>query len=1372
MFAFYRRLRWTRVPMALLLAISLASVSKAAKPGAEVPHVDTYTSADGQTYFAMSLTPTTARPESVANDLVILFDTSASQTGDYRLEALAALETLLASLGPDDRVQLMAADLGAVPLTDSFVEPMGDAMNAALDALRARAPLGATEMLTVLDAATERFAMSDDVDGRSSSRSRGIIYLGDGVNSAQSMPTSELEAIVDKCHDRHVSISSFAIGPHTDNRLLAVLANHTGGMLAIDYEGLAGGDAGAYLAEAVSSPVVWPTNIAMPPSVQESYPRRTPPLRFDRDTILVGTASAVEPLSVTMSTDVAGAASEESWMLAAAPSNDDFNFLPELVAQARRDEGLSLPTVGSAGLNEVRRMAMDASQGLARLSAQAAAVGSTQQAEQLAARALAIDPGNPEAQAVRGAVTQIAQSDGAAASDLRLIGGAQPEPSGPALKMQDPAAPADPLSSDGALLNLVEREESIQTEALRTEVRNLIDQARGKMTDDPAAATSELKLILEEVRQSTGVNPDVRSQLASQIESVLQTASREQFEKTVRDIRTAEIAAQAQERRQINEDLFLKEAKLTQLMARVSSLMDEERYLDAENVALTAQALKPMHPGIHSGVLTSRTTSYVEKTRKLRDLRQRGVVDVLNTVEEAHIPTPDEPPIVYPPAETWQLLTARRAKWKSVSLESDNPRERKILQALDDETEAEFPGFPLTDVLETLKAKHEIEIVLDRRALEDEGINPDEPVDVNLRGVSLRSALRIILHEHDLTYAVRDEVLMITTTTAAEELLTTRVYPVADLVIPIQSGGGGGLGGLGGGGLGGGGGGFGGGGGGGFGGGGGGFGGGGLGGGGGGFFSVPADADATTNSTENVSADLTISGTRQDAPFIAARTTRAASSGSVPAQAASGVPVPSALPQAIQLDPTNDPAAAWQRHFATHQEPAAAVRETVRQLFDAQDFDQIIAVISAALANGQSQPWMYETLGLAMELGQRPRADVERALMSSVDFTNDPDDLMYVAQYMARLGSEQEGDQSLQRRALKIFRQVAETAPMRPEPLVHGMRLAKELGDVEGIRWAAVGILSQPWPESQVEIWKTADAVAQATLENLREANRHDEANRFAKAIADAKVRDCAVVIHWNGDADLDLQIEEPSGTVCSYRNARTTAGGVIVGDGLTQGDRRSTGSSSEVYVCPQGFDGTYRIAVRRVWGEVTAGKVTVDVYTHYNTDQQQFERKQLDLVEGVAIAAFDLDEGRRTESLEEQQVANAVSTQVAVGRHILAQQINAAADPRSASSFFSGRQRPFVAGIVPIAGGAVGFMPVIQQIQEGAIMSSGAVISADRRYVRINPTPLFSGIGEVNTFNFATGQGGTSAGGGAAGGSGIGSGGLGGGIGGGGAGF
>jgi hypothetical protein len=74
-----------------------------------------------------------------------------------------------------------------------------------------------------------------------------------------------------------------------------------------------------------------------------------------------------------------------------------------------------------------------------------------------------------------------------------------------------------------------------------------------------------------------------------------------------------------------------------------------------------------------------------------------------------------------------------------------------------------------------------------------------------------------------------------------------------------------------------------------------------------------------------------------------------------------------------------------------------------------------------------------------------------------------------------------------------------------------------------------------------------------------------------------------------------------------------------------------------------------------------------------------------------------------------------------------------------------------------------VGYRPVITVIPTGANFSSNAVISADRRYVRVSPSPTFSQITAVSTFNFVTGQGQQTQSGGGSSGSGFGGAGIGG---------
>jgi len=503
-------------------------------------------------------------------------------------------------------------------------------------------------------------------------------------------------------------------------------------------------------------------------------------------------------------------------------------------------------------------------------------------------------------------------------------------------------------------------------------------------------------------------------------------------------------------------------------------------------------------------------------------------------------------------------------------------------------------------------------------------------------------------------------------------------------------------------------------------------------------------------------------------------------------------PKPASTPQSpekIQLEirPGADPQVVWERYFSTHQPKPAAVRDAVRRLRNDtkldQDvqFDHIIALIQAALRHGQPQPWMYEVMALVMQAQGRPSEEIERVVLSAVDFMNTPADLMHVGVYLARLG-QGDADHRLTRRALLIFRQVAQLQPIWPEPYMHGLKAARRLDDLEGIQWATLGILSRAWTNDQVEVWKRGLYAAYDTLDTLRAQKRTREAKQFEAALDQAVIRDCVARISWNGNADLDLLVEEPSGTVCSLRNPRSTAGGVMLGDTFSHVGRDGSEGYQEIYACPKGFPGTYRILVRRVWGKVTGGKVKVEVYAHYRSKNQRSVRKSVSLKDDQALVVFDLKDGRRKESLKQHQVANAAGVQMAVGRQILAQQLAAAADPQAAASLALSRQRQGNNnGFAPfpfLRAGAVGYQPVIQTLPEGANMMATAVISADRRYVRISPQPTFSGITEVNVFNFATGEGGAGRGGtggmgfGGMGGGAGGLGGFGGGMGGGGGGF
>jgi hypothetical protein len=109
--------------------------------------------------------------------------------------------------------------------------------------------------------------------------------------------------------------------------------------------------------------------------------------------------------------------------------------------------------------------------------------------------------------------------------------------------------------------------------------------------------------------------------------------------------------------------------------------------------------------------------------------------------------------------------------------------EAAIKEALAQPTEMDFVNSPLSDVADYFKDYHGVTIQIDQKSLREANVDSATLVTMKLKGVTLRSALNLILKEIGLTWTIRDEVLLITTPEAADEQLTTKVLDVSDLVV-------------------------------------------------------------------------------------------------------------------------------------------------------------------------------------------------------------------------------------------------------------------------------------------------------------------------------------------------------------------------------------------------------------------------------------------------------------------------------------------------------------------------------------------------------------------------------------------------------------
>ena len=142
--------------------------------------------------------------------------------------------------------------------------------------------------------------------------------------------------------------------------------------------------------------------------------------------------------------------------------------------------------------------------------------------------------------------------------------------------------------------------------------------------------------------------------------------------------------------------------------------------------------------------------------------------------------------------------------------------------------------------------------------------------------------------------------------------------------------------------------------------------------------------------------------------------------------------------------------------------------------------------------------------------------------------------------------------------------------------------------------------------------------------------------------------RDCVVKVQWTGDADIDVMVKEPAGTVCSLRNQRTTSGGMLVGD-LSSDDKASIEGHVAVYCLPEGLQRQLPTldppGLRQVDHRQSLGRG--DYALQHHRWPRSCEKK-IPLDSGEALVKFDVADGRRKESIQEQQVVNAAVAAVA----------------------------------------------------------------------------------------------------------------------------
>lgn len=391
-------------------------------------------------------------------------------------------------------------------------------------------------------------------------------------------------------------------------------------------------------------------------------------------------------------------------------------------------------------------------------------------------------------------------------------------------------------------------------------------------------------------------------------------------------------------------------------------------------------------------------------------------------------------------------------------------------------------------------------------------------------------------------------------------------------------------------------------------------------------------------------------------------------------------------------------------------------------LMEFDEFGHAAEVLKGNLRKGlATDAWAHEALAVALQAGGGTPTEVERASVSAIDL--DPADAKgYLKAAKTEAGLKNHAQ------AMAFCKRAAECNPNDPTAYANAMAYAEQATDVrtDAVLWAADNLLKRDWSTTDgIDYHKQANERLPKLEAKLKAAGQKTDA--ISKAITEQTRRDLVIELLWQGNADLDLVVAEPTGSVCSATTKRTAGGGVLKADLLDQ-----TSDRSEVYTAASAFSGVYKVTAKQAFGRPLGGTARIKVTKFKGTPQETTDL--LDVPLGGKPVEVKLDGGSRTELVA------------------VREEVNAAADlrPETTGSGLTGGTSGLGGGFgragsvmtAPLTSSDGVAVPVVAppaETREAGISAGAADIRAtyklnpDRKTFSVTVSPVFaSGKGEV----------------------------------------
>jgi hypothetical protein len=294
------------------------------------------------------------------------------------------------------------------------------------------------------------------------------------------------------------------------------------------------------------------------------------------------------------------------------------------------------------------------------------------------------------------------------------------------------------------LLDQVRKQQQVAAQKIEADVKGVLQESIAGARTDPARTADVLRFFLKQIGDTPGLSSEKRASLQRQVQARIS-----QVDEMVRRRPAAQDNAVKAE---TNRPRFQPPPEERNPAVSGSYKAAMERYQSANKQINSSSGYK-----------------------KERD---RGVTGALNSVVASSAPVDRD--VTF--SKDWAKTLAKRPIGPKLT-----DREKELVRALNSVMSVDFKSAKFREVIEYIAEKTGQTIILDKDSMREAMVEYDTPVTTGrLEKVTVRTILKKILADNGLGFIVKDGSLQVVSEQKARNTLSTRVYPVSDVVVPTN----------------------------------------------------------------------------------------------------------------------------------------------------------------------------------------------------------------------------------------------------------------------------------------------------------------------------------------------------------------------------------------------------------------------------------------------------------------------------------------------------------------------------------------------------------------------------------------------------------